>query len=210
MNEGKIKTLPNGFVYVTDVVPDVILEILYYSTYNFLGTRADCYLSPVAILSEQAAAALKQASGNLREQGYVIKIFDSYRPQGAVDHFMRWAKDGSDVLTKEYFYPDVEKSRLITDGYIAERSSHSRGSTVDLTIVDMRTGKELDMGSPFDFFGPVSHHEASLITDEQANNRSVLKNAMENAGFKPYSEEWWHYTLIDEPFPDMYFDFPVR
>ena len=202
--------LPEGFVYVADIVPDVILEIRYYSTYNFLGARVDDYLSPVAILSEEAAAALKQASGNLRKQGYAVKVFDAYRPQGAVDHFVRWAKNENDVLTKEYFYPDVEKSRLIPDGYIAERSGHSRGGTVDLSIVDMRTGKEMDMGSPFDFFGPLSHHGTKLITDEQTKNRSILKNAMEQAGFKPYNEEWWHYTLIDEPFPDTYFKFPVR
>ncbi|MCL2009447.1 MAG: M15 family metallopeptidase [Synergistaceae bacterium] len=202
--------LPDGFAYVTDVMPDAILEIRYYSTYNFLGVRVDDYMSPVAILSVRAADALKQAGDSLREQGYAVKIFDAYRPQGAVDHFMRWAKDESDVLTKEYFYPDVEKSRLIPDGYIAERSGHSRGSTVDLTIVDMRTGKEVDMGSPFDFFGLESHHGTNLITDEQASNRLILKNAMEKAGFRPYDEEWWHYTLIDEPFPDTYFKFQVK
>jgi len=202
--------LPDGFVYVTDVVPDVILEIRYYSTYNFLGVRVDDYLSPVAIMTEQAAAALKQASDGLREQGYAVKVFDVYRPQGAVDHFVRWAEDVNDVLTKEYFYPDVEKNRLFIDGYIAARSGHSRGSTIDLTIIDMRTGKEVDMGTPFDFFGLASHHGTNLITDEQARNRLILKNAMESAGFRRYDEEWWHYTLNDEPFPDTYFKFPVK
>lgn len=204
------KGLPDGFVYVSDTVPDAILEIRYYSTYNFIGARVDDYLAPVAILTEEAANALKSACDDLRAKGYAIKVFDAYRPQGAVDHFMRWAADTNDVLTKKYFYPDIDKARIIPDGYVAERSGHTRGSTVDLTLVDMLTGKELDMGTPFDFFGPPSHHGSSLITKEQANNRLILKNAMEKAGFKPYDEEWWHYTLIDEPYPDTYFDFPVQ
>ena len=204
------ETLPDGFVYITDVAPDVILEIRYYSTYNFVGTRVDDYLSPVAILSKEAADALKLANDELRAQGYALKVFDAYRPQGAVSHFMRWAADENDVLTKEYFYPGIDKTRIIPDGYVMERSGHSRGSTVDLTIVDMRTGKEADMGSPFDFFGRESHHGTDLITGEQSGNRLILRNAMENAGFKIYDEEWWHYTLIGEPYPDTYFDFPVR
>jgi len=202
--------LPEGFVYVTDIVPDAILEVRYYSTYNFVGARVDDYLSPVAILTEEAATALKLANDELRTLGYAIKVFDGYRPQGAVDHFVRWAEDENDVLTKEYFYPNIAKDRLFPEGYIAKRSGHSRGSTVDLTLIEMLTGKEVDMGSPFDFFGPISHHGTDLITDEQAANRLILKNAMERAGFKPYDEEWWHYTLRDEPFPDTFFDFPVQ
>ena len=201
--------LPDGFVYAADAVPDVILEIRYYSTYNFVGARVDDYLVPVAILSEPAAEALKQVNADLRARGYAIKIFDAYRPQGAVNHFMRWAADESDVSTKAYFYPDIDKSRIIPDGYIMERSGHSRGSTVDLTLVDRLTGKEIDMGSPFDFFGLASHHGTDLITEEQTNNRLILKNAMEAAGFALYDEEWWHYTLSDEPYPDTYFSFPV-
>jgi D-alanyl-D-alanine dipeptidase len=206
----KANAPPEGFVYITDAVPDVVLEIRYYSTYNFVGARVDDYLSPVALLSKEAADALKQANDDLRAQGYAIKVFDAYRPQGAVSHFMRWAADENDVLTKEYFYPDIEKSRLIPENYIAEKSGHSRGSTVDLTMIDMRTGKEVDMGAPFDFFGEISHHGTGLITGEQTNNRLVLKNAMEKAGFNPYPEEWWHYMLINEPYPDTYFDFPVK
>ena len=202
--------LPDGFVYLTDAVPDVILEIRYYSTYNFVGARVDDYLVPVAVISEQAAAALKLINDDLRAQGYAIKVFDAYRPQGAVNHFVRWAADADDVSTKAYFYPDIEKSRIIPDGYIAERSGHSRGSTIDLTLVDMMSGKEVDMGTPFDFFGLASHHGTNLITEEQSANRLILKNAMEKAGFNPYDEEWWHYTLRDEPYPDTYFDFPVK
>ena len=209
-NENNAAPLPDGFVYITDVCPDVILEIRYYSTYNFVGARVDDYLAPTAILSKEAAAALKLANDELRAQGYAIKVFDAYRPQGAVTHFMRWAADENDVLTKEYFYPEIDKARIIPDGYIMERSGHSRGSTVDLTIIEMRTGKELDMGSPFDFFGPESHHGTDLINFIQAENRLILRLAMENAGFNIYDEEWWHYTLINEPYPDTYFDFPVR
>jgi len=203
-------TLPAGFVYITDVALDIILEIRYYSTYNFVGARVDDYQAPVAIITQEAASALQLASDSLRRQGYAIKVFDAYRPTGAVSHFMRWAADEGDVLTKEYFYPDIEKNRIIPEGYVAERSGHSRGSTVDLTIIDMLSGKELDMGTPFDFFGVRSHHGTNLITEEQSINRLILKNAMEQAGFKPYLEEWWHYTLDNEPHPDTYFDFPVR
>ena len=202
--------LPKGFVYVTDVVPDVILEIRYYSTYNFLGVRVDDYLAPVAIITKKAAKALNDVNKNLRTQGFAIKIFDTYRPQGAVDHFVRWASDSNDVLTKEYFYPDIAKERIIPDGYIAERSGHSRGSTIDLTIVDLQTGIEVDMGTPFDFFGEKSHHDTDLITEEQKANRKILLDAMEKAGFERYDEEWWHYTLNDEPYPETYFDFPVK
>jgi D-alanyl-D-alanine dipeptidase len=204
------KALPNGFVYLADVIPDVILEIRYYSTYNFVGTRVDDYLSPVAILSKEAANALTLANADLRAQGYAIKIFDAYRPQGAVDHFVRWARDESDILTKEYFYPDIAKNRLIPEKYIAARSGHSKGSTVDLTIIDMKTGKEVDMGSPFDLFGPISHHASGLITNEQANNRRLLRSAMERAGFRPLASEWWHYTLVNEPYPNTFFTFPVK
>lgn len=208
--EKNVNALPDGFVYVTDTVPDVILEIRYYSTYNFVGAMVDDYIAPVAILTKDAADALKSANDDLRAQGYAIKVFDAYRPQGAVDHFGRWAADTNDVLTKEFFYPDIDKDRIIPDGYVMERSGHSRGSTVDLTLLDMMTGRELDMGTPFDFFGPASHHGSELITEEQANNRLVLKDAMEKAGFSAYTEEWWHYTLSSEPYPDTYFDFPVQ
>ena len=202
-------SLPEGFVYITDIVPDAILEIRYFSTYNFVGSRVDAYLAPRAILSEPAAIALKVANDELRDLGYAIKIFDAYRPQSAVNHFVRWAEDVNDVKTKAYFYPDIDKSRLFVENYIAERSGHSRGSTVDLTIIDMMTGREVDMGSAFDFFGLISHHGSELTTSEQAQNRLILKEAMQRAGFRPYDEEWWHYTLENEPFHDTYFDFFV-
>ncbi|MCL2055447.1 MAG: M15 family metallopeptidase [Oscillospiraceae bacterium] len=202
--------LPRGFVYLNETLPDMILDVKYYGEDNFLGTQVDGYLSPVAILSEKAADALKAAAHELAEQGYALKFFDGYRPQRAVEHFVRWAEDKNDILKKADFYPDIDKSRLIPGGYLARRSAHSRGSAVDLSLVSMDSLEDIDMGTQFDFFGEASRHGSSLITEEQAANRLILKNAMERAGFKPYSEEWWHYVLIDEPFPDTYFDFPIK
>jgi len=202
--------LPDGFVYVTDEIPTAILEIRYFSEDNFVGAVIDGYHAPKAILTKEAAQALKKAADSLYEQGYYIKVFDAYRPQRAVDHFVRWAQDLSATQMKEKYYPDVDKALLFELGYIAEKSGHSRGSTVDLTLVDVSTGTELDMGSGFDFFGEISHHGTDLITKKQEQNRNILRDAMVNAGFEPYPEEWWHYTLRDEPYPDTYFDFPVE
>ncbi|NLO96645.1 MAG: M15 family metallopeptidase [Peptococcaceae bacterium] len=204
-----LNQLPAGFVYVTDEIPTAILEIRYFSEDNFAGAVIDGYQAPKAILTKAAAQALKKAADDLYEQGYYIKIFDAYRPQRAVDHFIRWAQDLDDTKMKEKYYPDLDKSVLFELGYIAEKSGHSRGSTVDLTLVDIATGEELDMGSGFDFFGEISHHGTDLITEEQEKNRNILRDAMVSAGFEVYPEEWWHYKLKDEPYPDTYFDFPV-
>jgi D-alanyl-D-alanine dipeptidase len=203
-------SLPDGFVYITDVIPTALLEIRYFSEDNFVGAVIDGYEAPKAILTREAAQALKTAADKLYGQGYYIKIFDAYRPQRAVNHFVRWAEDLDDTKMKEKYYPDLDKSVLFKLGYIAERSGHSRGSTVDLTLIDISTGEELDMGSGFDFFGEISNHGTSLITPEQEKNRNILRDAMVDAGFEVYPEEWWHYKLKDEPYPDTYFDFPVR
>lgn len=199
----------HGFVVVSDVVPLVLLEVRYYSSYNFVGERIDGYGAPLVLLTKEAAEALKKAAEALAGQGYILKIYDGYRPQRAVDHFIRWAGNLDDQRMKSIFYPGVNKEKVFDLGYLARRSGHSRGSTVDLTLVDMKTGRELDMGSPFDYFGEISHHGTPLITERQAANRNTLKSAMEAAGFKPYSREWWHYTLIGEPYPDTYFDFTI-
>ena len=199
----------SDFVLLSDAVPDAILEIRYYSTYNFVGARIDGYEEPVALLTKEAAAALKEVSDDVIAQGYRLKIYDAYRPQKAVDHFVRWAEDTADVKMKEYFYPDLEKDVLFPLGYIAEHSGHSRGSTVDLTLFDMKTEKEADMGGTFDFFGELSHPDYKDITEEQYANRMILREAMLRHGFKPLDEEWWHFTLENEPYPDMYFTFPV-
>lgn len=199
----------SDFVLLSEAVPDAILEIRYYSTYNFIGERIDGYEEPVAFLTKEAATALKEASDELAVKGYRLKIYDAYRPQMAVDHFVRWAKN-DDTKMKDYFYPELEKNVLFPQGYIAEHSGHSRGSTVDLTLFDMRTEKEVDMGGTFDYFGELSHPDYKEITDEQYANRMILRDAMVKHGFKPLEEEWWHFTLENEPYPDTYFTFPVN
>lgn len=199
-----------GFVSIAEAVPDVILEIRYYSTFNFIGDRIDGYEEPVALLAREAAERLREVSDDLMGRGYRLKVFDAYRPQKAVDHFMRWARDLSDTRMKTYFYPSIEKSALIPQGYIAEHSGHSRGGTVDLTLFDMRTQKEADMGGPFDFFGELSHPDYRGVAPEQFAHRMLLREAMLRRGFRPLAEEWWHFTLEKEPWPDTYFTFPVR
>lgn len=206
----KLSNDASGFVILSEAVPDVILEIRYHSTYNFIGDRIDGYDQPLALLTKEAAAALKAASDELNAQGYRLKIFDAYRPQTAVSHFMRWARDFGDTRMKAFFYPDLEKDVLIPQGYIAERSGHSRGSTVDLTLFDMKTGKEVDMGGPFDYFGELSHADYRGIPPEQYANRMRLREAMMKHSFRPYEGEWWHFTLENEPYPDTYFTFPIR
>ena len=206
----KLSNDASDFVLLTDAVPDVILEIRYFSTYNFVGDRIDGYEEPVALLTKEAAAALKEVSDELIQKGYRLKIFDAYRPQRAVTNFMNWALDVEDTRMKEYFYPDLEKDVLFPQGYIAEHSGHSRGSTVDLTLFDMAAQRELDMGGTFDFFGEISHPDYTDITEEQYANRMLLRETMLAHGFKPLAEEWWHFTLAEEPYPDTYFTFPVN
>ena len=199
----------SGFVLLSDYVPHAIQEIRYFSTYNFIGDRIDGYEEPCALITKEAARALKAASNELVVQGYRLKVFDAYRPSCAVRSFVLWGIEDQDTRMKEYFYPDMEKDELFVKGYISKQSSHSRGSTVDLTLLDMKSGKELDMGSPFDFFGEISHPDYKGITKEQYQNRMTLRNAMVRNGFKPFDYEWWHFTLKDEPYPDTYFEFPV-
>ena len=200
----------SDFVLLSDAVPDAILEIRYYSTYNFIGDRIDGYEEPLALLTKEAAAALRSASDDLVEQGYRLKVFDAYRPQKAVTNFKRWAEDAEDTRMKEYFYPDLDKSELFPRGYIAAHSGHSRGSTVDVTLFDMKTDNEVDMGGTYDFFGEISHPDYRGITEEQYANRMILRKAMVDNGFEPIEEEWWHFTLKDEPYPNTYFTFPIN
>ena len=199
----------SGFVLLADYVPQIIQEIRYYSTYNFIGDRIDGYEEPCALLTKEAARALKLAAGELSVQGYRLKVFDAYRPARAVRHFVLWGIEDQDVRMKPYFYPDLEKQELFAKGYIAKQSSHSRGSTVDVTLLDMAAGKELDMGSPFDMFSEVSHPDYTGITREQYENRMILQRVMLRCGFAPLDCEWWHFTLKNEPYPDTFFDFPV-
>jgi D-alanyl-D-alanine dipeptidase len=202
--------IPEGFVYVDEWIPDVILEVRYYSDDNFVGSRVDGYLAPKVILTMEAAEVLAEVADEMRAQGLVLKLFDGYRPQEAVNHFIRWAEDVEDQKMKDKYYPEVDKKDVFKLGYIAKRSGHSRGSTIDLTLVDIVTCEELDMGSSFDFFGEISHHGTDKISEEQFKNREILRVVMEKYGFEPYSEEWWHYTLLNEPYPYTYYDFPVQ
>lgn len=199
----------SGFCLLTDSIPDVILEIRYFSTYNFVGKRVDGYQEPVALITKKAASALHKVNNELKSKGYRLKIYDTYRPQCAVDHFMRWAKKLDDTLTKASFYPGLTKKQIFERGFVATKSSHTRGSTVDLTLVDAKTGKEVDMGGVFDYFGQSSHTDYDGITVAQHNNRMVLQDAMIRHGFEPIRGEWWHFTLSNEPYPDTYFTFPV-
>ena len=199
----------SGFVLLADYVPSVIQEIRYYSTFNFIGERIDGYEEPCALLTKEAARALKEVSNQMIVKGYRLKIFDAYRPARAVKHFVLWGIEDLDLRMKPYFYPELEKQELFRQGYIAKQSSHSRGSTVDLTLFDMKTGQEFDMGSPFDLFSEISHPDNKSVTEKQYNNRMLLQNAMTRSGFVPISCEWWHFTLADEPYPETYFDFPV-
>jgi D-alanyl-D-alanine dipeptidase len=203
-------TVPTGFVDLQNVLPDLILDIRYFGSDNFIGKPIDGYLAPKALLSEEAALALALVNREANSMGFQLKIFDAYRPQTAVNHFVRWASDIDDTLMKARYYPDVDKKDLFALKYIAERSGHTRGSTIDLTLVDIITGDELDMGSSFDLFGEKSHHGSPLVNEQQSSNRMLLKELMLRHGFKHYPEEWWHYTLANEPYPDTYFDFPVE
>lgn len=199
----------SGFVVLADHVPSIIQEIRYHSSYNFIGDRIDGYEEPVAFLTREAARALRSAANELLVKGYRLKVFDAYRPAVAVKHFVLWGIEDQDIRMKPYFYPDLEKQDLFARGYIAKQSSHSRGSAIDLTLLDMKTGQELDMGSSFDFFGEISHPDYTGITQEQFENRMTLQHTMVRNGFLPIDCEWWHFMLADEPYPDTYFSFPV-
>lgn len=199
----------SGFVLLSDVVPHIVQEIRYFSTFNFVGDRVDGYEEPIALLTREAARALKTVSNEMMAKGYRLKVYDAYRPVQAVKHFIFWAIEDEDIRMKPYFYPGIDKQDTFTRGYIARQSSHSRGSAIDLTLLDMKTGCELDMGGPFDLFDERSHPDYRGITDEQYANRMLLRSAMTRNGFEPYECEWWHFRLADEPFPDTYFNFPV-
>jgi len=205
----KVTMDPAGFVLLADFVPGIVQEIRYYSTYNFVGDRIDGYEEPCALLTVEAARALKSVSGEVNAQGYRLKVFDAYRPACAVRHFVLWGIEDLDLRMKPYFYPDLEKQELFKQGYIASQSSHSRGSAVDLTLLDMSTGREVDMGSPFDLFSERSHPDSRAVTEEQYANRMFLQSAMVRHGFRPIDCEWWHFSLDNEPYPDTYFEFPV-
>ena len=202
--------VPSGFVDLKETVPSVAVELRYYGENNFMGQRIDGYEAPICYVSISAAQALKAVQEELSSFGLGLKLFDGYRPQRAVNHFVRWAKDLNDTTMKGSYYPNVQKSELFEKGYIAARSGHSRGSTVDLTLIDIATGKELDMGTGFDFFSPLSSPTSREVTQQQRANRLLLRSLMLRHGFRPLEEEWWHFTLENESYPTTYFDFSVR
>lgn len=224
--------LPKGFVNVETVIPSIILDIRYYSSYNFIGVPIDGYSAPKCLLTRKAALALEKVQAELTKFSLSLKIYDGYRPQRAVNHFIRWAKDLNDTKMKKEFYPTIPKSELFIKGYIAKKSAHSRGSAVDLTLVQlpvriqhpwntkvcecfMPAGKRyqdnsIDMGTGFDCFHPMSWTDNKKIGPLQRQVRLMLKSVMEKYGFRNYRKEWWHYTLKNEPFPNTYFDFVIK
>jgi D-alanyl-D-alanine dipeptidase len=201
---------PDGFVDAASVAPGLIVEARYATAHNFVGRPIDGYERPICYLTRPAAAALAQVVADLEPHGLTLKVYDCYRPVRAVAHFVRWARSLRDQTMKAEFYPDVDKSTLFRDGYIAAHSGHSRGSTVDLTVARRTDGKALDMGTPFDFFSPHSWPSDRGIGRGAQDNRALLAQAMRRRGFRPYDKEWWHFTLRHEPYPETYFDFPVR
>lgn len=225
---------PNDFVNIKEVIPDIIIELRYFGEHNFIGRQIDGYNSEICYLTKAAADSLAKVQSELRKFNLTLKIYDGYRPQRAVDDFVRWAKDLSDTLMKKEFYPTVDKINLFKDGYIADKSSHSRGSTVDLTIVPIPIPEQakfnknselcecflpinkrfndnsIDMGSGFDCFNPISNTINNNLELNQRINRLLLKTLMEKYGFKNYPLEWWHFTLKNEPYPDTYFDFVIE
>lgn len=225
------ETLPDGFVFLTDVDPTVIENMRYATEHNFLGRVVPGYKSQRIVCTKQAALALKAAHEKLKKAGYTLVIYDAYRPQRAVDAFVKWADDLNDLKAKSLYYPTIDKKDLFKLDYIADKSSHTRGSTFDLSIIKtgeklkplevssrkLATGVEVpylddntvDMGGSFNLFHPASHHDSPLVNEQQTKMRNLLRDTMKQQGFKEYKEEWWHYTLANEPYPDTYFDFIV-
>ena len=202
--------LPEGFVYIDDLIEDCIIDAKYAGTDNFMGRPADGYEQPLVVMCAQLAQACVKAADILRKQGYLLKFYDAYRPQRAVDDFCRWGDDPADQRRKPIQYPNEEKLAMFDKGYIARKSGHTRAKAVDLTLVDMTTHQELDMGSIFDYMDDRSHHGAKGLTPWQEANRNILKDAMLAVGLELFEDEWWHYSLNPEPYPDTYFDFPIR
>ena len=204
------QNLPDGFTYMENIDDSVLIELRYLGSNNFVGTPIDGYKTDKLILTTKAALALKEVQKELNMLGYGLKIFDAYRPQKAVNHFKRWAKDLNDTLQKQEYYPKELKKNLFKHGYIASKSGHSRGGTVDLTLIDWQTKQEIDMGSPFDFFGEISGFNYKGVSNKQRKNRALLRALMGKYNFRPYNKEWWHFTLRNEPFPKTYFDFEIN
>jgi D-alanyl-D-alanine dipeptidase len=192
------------------VIPGLVVDMRYFGSENFVGRRIAGYEAPICLLTQDTLKSLAAVQERLNSQGLGLKVFDCYRPKRAVDDFVRWARTPTDQGHKDDYYPNIDKWQLFELGYIAERSGHSRGSTLDVTMVNTRTGAEVDMGSPYDLFDPISWPASTAVSRSAQANRMLLQDTMIKAGFRPLKEEWWHFTLEDEPYPETYFDFAVR
>ena len=201
--------LEEGFVYLKDIDDSIIVDLKYYSNENFTGQYVEGYLSNNAILTKESALALSDAQDDFNKLGYSLILYDAYRPQRAVDFFVQWSNNSYDTINKRIYYPNIKKSELFELGYIAYKSGHSRGSTVDVSLIEISTNKLLDMGTIFDYFGVESHTFFDDISEKQKSNRLILYEIMSNNGFKNYSKEWWHFTLKNEPY-QKYFDFLIK
>ena len=206
----KAYDLPDGFVYIDDIIEDCIIDAKLAGTDNITGHPLDGYEKPLVVMSVEAAEACAKAADILRSKGYIMKIFDSYRPQRAVDDLCRWGEDLEDQRRKPIQYPKIDKAKMFEEEYICRKSSHTRGGAIDLTIVNMETHQEVDMGTCFDYMDTRSWPESTEISEQQHNNRWILREAMLSCGFVPFPNEWWHFSIDPEPYPDTYFDFPVR
>jgi zinc D-Ala-D-Ala dipeptidase len=202
--------MEKGFVYLDEILSGVRWDAKYATWDNFTGKPVDGYEVNRIVGTHELALALLKAQKLAAALGYGLLLWDGYRPKRAVECFLRWSEQPEDYLTKERYYPNMERTELVAKGYIASQSSHSRGSAIDLTLYHLDTGALVSMGSSFDFMDERSHHEAKGITSMEAQNRRLLRSIMENSGFEPYSFEWWHYVLRNEPYPNTYFDFPVK
>jgi zinc D-Ala-D-Ala dipeptidase len=202
-------SIPADFVDLQTVIPDLKVEVRYAGSDNFIGRPIAGYEAARVYLTRPAAAALARVQEALRPAGLGLLVYDGYRPQRAVDHFVRWGQDLADQKMKAVYYPNVDKARLFELGYIAEKSGHTRGSTVDLTLIDLASGQALDMGSPWDLFDPISAPDSREVGPTARGHRLLLRTLMVENGFRPYEAEWWHFTLENEPFPETYFDFPI-
>ena len=210
MAQNNDKPVPDSFVELRELIPTLHLELRYFSENNFVGRVIEGYFDEKVFMTKEGGRALSNVQDEFAAFGLSLKVFDAYRPQPAVDHFVRWAEDLNDKKMKQVFYPSVAKEILFDEGYIAARSGHSRGSSIDLTLVDAQTGEELDMGTPWDFFDPSSWPSNQEISVQARANRNLLAAVMTKHGFAAISTERWHFNLEDEPFPDTYFDFPVK
>lgn len=201
---------PEDFVDITKEIPGILTDVKYFTGENFVGERIDGYDAPIVLLTKKAAIALGRVQKQLMERGYGLKVYDGYRPKSAVEHFIRWGKMEEDEKTRWIYYPGMTRQEVFQRGFIGKISSHTRGSTVDITVIKLETGDEVDMGGFVDLFSKISYSDYDHLNIEQSKNRVLLKYLMRSEGFEPMQQEWWHFTLADEPYPNTYFDFPIR